>query len=215
MTEVRHLTEEQIAQLKAPFGPEMISPNPRKTFLSTIKAYAIIERLNEVFGVGRWQLHTDYISTYQKKEVTREGKERDVYEVLAKATLDIPEYNIHLEQLGGGEDFVLGDAAKGAVTDALNKCASYLYIGYDVFMGNVQATTKSQPAQAAPVKRNVDFNLLRSAKSIEELTELYNKHVKDMPDGKAKQTAIQILKEVKERLNGVPAPLDKNLEYND
>lgn len=217
MTEIRHLTEEQIAQLKAPFGPEMISPNPRKTFLSTIKAYAIIERLNEVFGVGRWQLHTDYISTYQKKEVTREGKERDVYEVLAKATLDIPEYGIHLEQLGGGEDFVLGDAAKGAVTDALNKNASYLYIGYDVFMGNVPAqTTKSQPTQAAPVKRNVDFNMLRNANSIEELTKLYNEYVKDMSNGKAKDIALEILSERKKALQtSAPVSFDTNLQYND
>ena len=193
--ETKKLTQEQIAQLKAPFGPEMISPNPRKSFLSTIKAYAITERLSEVFGLGSWQLHTDYISTYQKKEVTKEGKERDVYEVLAKATLDIPEYGIHLEQLGGGEDFVLGDAAKGAVTDALNKTASYLYIGYDVFMGNVQA---QEPKKQAT--NFVNFNDIKSATTIQQLSDIYHKQVEGMPDGNAKKTAIDIVKKKKAEL---------------
>lgn len=194
------ITKEIKEALKAPFGPEMISPNPKKPFLSTIKAYAIIERLNEVFGIGTWQLKSGYIQTFQKQETTKEGKVRYLYEVMAKATLDIPTYNIHLEQFGGGEDEVLGDAAKGAVTDALNKCASYLYIGYDVFMGNVPA---QQQTNKSPY---LDFNMITNAQTIDELNNIYNKYVVNMEDGtKMKTAAKNLLTKRKNELKGKEA----------
>lgn len=188
--ETKKLTQEQVAQLKADFDASEISVNPRKTFLSTIKAYSIITRLNTVFGVGSWQLRTEYIATDKHEVTTKEGKTKMMYEVIAKATLDIPEYGIHYEQLGGNEDECYGDSAKGAVTDALNKCASYLWIGYSVYNGDVP--TQQQPAQPQ-TKKYVDFKKIKSATTIQELTTIYNDEVKDLPDGKMKQTAMDIL----------------------
>ena len=197
--DTKKLTEEQVKQLKADFPADAISPCPKKPFLSTIKAYAIVCRLNEVFGVGSWSLKSDYIQTEKKTQLTKEGKERTMYEILAKSTLDIPEYNIHLEQLGGGEDEVLGDAGKSAITDALNKCASYLYIGYSVFNGDVkpqqQQTTKST---------YLDFKMITNAQTIDELTNIYNKYVVNMEDGKKMKTAaINLLTKRKNELKGV------------
>lgn len=199
--ETKRLSKEMIEALKAPFPAEAITPNPKKTFLSSIKAYYIIERMNEVFGVGTWQLRDEIIGTEKVNGVNKEGNPTITYEVLAKATLDIPEYNIHLEQAGGSDDKVWGDAAKGAVTDALNKCASYLYVGYDVFMGKVDT---QQPAQPQP-KRLVDFKKIKSATTIQELTTIYNDEVKDLPDGKMKQTAMDILGKQKKAILGKEA----------
>lgn len=188
--EMKKLSEEQVKQLKADFPVDAISPCPKKPFLSTIKAYSIVCRLNEVFGVGSWSLKSDYIQTEKKTQLTKEGKERPMYEILAKATLDIPEYNIHLEQLGGGEDEVLGDAGKSAITDALNKCASYLYIGYSVFNGDVKP--QQQPIKKA--NKFFDFKLIDQAQTVDELMSIYNEYVEPLEDGtKQKETAIDKL----------------------
>ena len=54
----------------------------------------------------------------------------------------MPEYGIYFECYGGNDNggensrnFDLGDAYKGATTDALTKIGSYLEIGIDVFKG--------------------------------------------------------------------------------
>jgi len=52
-----------------------------------------------------------------------------------RATLSIPRYAIAIEQFGGNDNPDRGDAYKGACTDALSKCASYLGIGMDVYKG--------------------------------------------------------------------------------
>jgi hypothetical protein len=54
---------------------------------------------------------------------------------VVRATLSIPRYAIAIEQFGGNDNPDRGDAYKGACTDALSKCASYLGIGMDVYKG--------------------------------------------------------------------------------
>jgi hypothetical protein len=54
---------------------------------------------------------------------------------VVKGILDIPEYGVHLEQYGGNDNPDMGDAYKGAATDALTKIASYLGIGFDIYKG--------------------------------------------------------------------------------
>ena len=56
------LTKEMVEQLKAPLPPEAISQHPTKTFLSTIKAIYVVERLNDVFGIGQWKVKNDKIN---------------------------------------------------------------------------------------------------------------------------------------------------------
>jgi len=43
--------------------------------------------------------------------------------------------DIYIENFGGNDNADLGDAYKGACTDALTKIGSYLEIGMDVFKG--------------------------------------------------------------------------------
>ena len=115
------LPPELIAKLREPLPPEAVSPNPQKPGLSVIKVIYVVERLNEVFGLNGWRV---------VNEVVENGRM-----VVVKAALKVPKYNIHIEQYGGNDNPDRGDAYKGACTDALSKCASYLGIGMDVYKG--------------------------------------------------------------------------------
>jgi len=130
-------TQEQLkAELYAPLPAEAIKQHPTKTFLSTIKPIYITDRLNEVFGIGQWQTKTENVLV------------NDNGTVVNKTTLIIEEYGIYYECFGGNDNggsgskgFDLGDAFKGATTDALNKIASYLGIGIDVYRGKQSHNT--------------------------------------------------------------------------
>ena len=152
-------TQEQLkAELYAPLPSEAIKQHPTKTFLSTIKPIYITDRLNEVFGIGQWQTKTENVLV------------NDNGTVVNKVVLTVPEYNIYYECFGGNDNggsgskgFDLGDAFKGATTDALNKIASYLGIGIDVYRGKQSHAPNnySKPAQTpapAPMQPSKSFD---------------------------------------------------------
>lgn len=136
------ITAEMREQLRKPLPKEAISKHPTKTYLSTIKAIYVVERLNDVFGVGNWKTKTEVITT-------REIEKRPPM-VIVKSVLTVNEYDIEIEAFGGNDNADLGDAYKGAATDALTKIGSYLEIGIDVFKGlsdkssNTESENKSQ-----------------------------------------------------------------------
>jgi len=115
------LPEDVKTKLKEPLPREAVSPNPEKPGLSVIKVIYVVERLNDVFGLNGWQVCNEIVET---------GKM-----IVVRATLSIPRYGIAVEQFGGNDNPDRGDAYKGACTDALSKCASYLGIGMDVYKG--------------------------------------------------------------------------------
>jgi hypothetical protein len=114
-----------------PLPPEAITKHPTKSYLSSIKAIYVTERFTEVFGVGKW--------------TTKVEKEYVNYEtgmVVVKVTFEVPDHGIYYECFGGNDNggaksknFDLGDAYKGATTDALTKIGSYMGVGIDVFKG--------------------------------------------------------------------------------
>src|ERR1700678_2255837 len=108
-------------KLKEPLPTEAVSPNPLKPGLSAIKVIYVVERLNDVFGLNGWHMDNEVVETGRK--------------IVVRATLAIPKYGIAIEQFGGNDNPDRGDAYKGACTDALSKCASYLGIGMDVYKG--------------------------------------------------------------------------------
>ena len=117
------LSEDQIKRLKAPLPVEAVKPHPTKNYLSSIKAIYVVERLNEVFGLGGWKVANEVVK--------HEGKW-----VVVKSTFEAAEYGIMIPDIFGGNDNAdIGDAYKGACTDALTKIGSYLYIGMDVYKG--------------------------------------------------------------------------------
>lgn len=115
------LPPEVIARLKEPLPAGAVSPNPQKPGLSTIKVIYVVDRLNEVFGMNGWRF---------VGEVVESGPM-----VVVKGSLKVAKYKICIEQYGGNDNADRGDAYKGACTDALSKCASYLGIGMDVYKG--------------------------------------------------------------------------------
>lgn len=120
--EIKTLTAEKQAQLVRPLPAEAVTPHPTKTYLSSIKSIYVTERLNEVFGVGSWRVEVDKVDQANKM-------------VVVKVRLTIPAYGIDYECYGGNDNSDLGDAYKGATTDALTKIASWLGIGQEVFKG--------------------------------------------------------------------------------
>jgi len=119
--EQKSLPTDLLERLKAPLPPEAVSPNPERPGLSVIKVIYVVERLNDVFGLNGWHV---------VNQVVESGRM-----VVVKATVTIPEYGIVIEQYGGNDNPDRGDAYKGACTDALSKCASYLGVGMDVYKG--------------------------------------------------------------------------------
>lgn len=152
----RTITPEQKAALDRRLPDEAVSQHPTKKFLSSIKSIYVTERLNEVFGVGSWRVEMEIVERFERM-------------VVVKLRFSIPEYGIYYECFGGNDNADLGDACKGATTDALTKVCSWLGIGAEVFkdrqtgarvppQSSVQRrpaapAPASQPASVAPKKR--------------------------------------------------------------
>jgi hypothetical protein len=120
-----------LTKLKEPLPIEAVKQHPTKTYLSSIKAIYVTERFNDVFGVGKWT---------QKVEMEYVNHENGM--VIVKVTFEVPTLSIYYESYGGNDNggkqnknFDLGDAYKGATTDAITKIGSYLGVGIDVFKG--------------------------------------------------------------------------------
>lgn len=134
---MENITNQMRLELRKALPNEACKQHPTKKHLTTINPSFVIERLNDVFGVGIWQLRNEVIISDIK-----EGQ------IVVKVSIDIPKYGVHLEQFGGNDNggeetskgernkgFDLGDAFKGACTDGLTKIASYLEIGLSIFQG--------------------------------------------------------------------------------
>ena len=137
--ETLQLPDDVKAKLKEPLPREAVSPNPQKPGLSVIKVIYVVERLNEVFGLNGWHVDNEVVETGRM--------------VVVRATLSIPRYAIAIEQFGGNDNPDRGDAYKGACTDALSKCASYLGIGMDVYKGLYENPGAGRQNGASPATR--------------------------------------------------------------
>tara|TARA_Y100001938_G_C8053630_1_gene413253 strand:- start:680 stop:1384 length:705 start_codon:yes stop_codon:yes gene_type:complete len=136
---INFLTDEQRSIIDVPTPVEMLSENPKQPFLTSVKAYYVIEILNLAFGEFGWL----FDSSAEEK-----GSASVVVKGTLKIRLDNDKEHI-ITQYGGHDSKIRGDAYKGACTDALKKCASYLGICADVFRGDVKPNgvykTKPKP----------------------------------------------------------------------
>lgn len=149
------LTQEQINKLKSPLPPEAITQHPTKSYLSSIKAIYVIERLNDVFGIGSWTCQSEVIN--DKTDM-----------IVVRVILSIPKYGIVMESFGGNnnggennKNFDLGDAYKGATTDALTKACSYLEIGIDVYKGKKSISTNIDIKKETP--KPIDYTAVKKS----------------------------------------------------
>jgi hypothetical protein len=155
--------------LNKPLPPEAISQHPTKTFLSSIKAIYVEERLNDVFGIGAW---TTKVSKADEGEtaVNKAGKAPTM--VVVKVVLEIPAYGIYHECYGGNDNSDLGDAYKGATTDAITKIASYLGIGMEIYKGKGNTASKPKSVVEAKGEPFPSSTLIKgSAPTPQEITE--------------------------------------------
>jgi hypothetical protein len=126
---------EQVTKLGKKLPEWAIKQHPTKKNMSVIHPMAVIERLNEVFGVGGWNFETDFISCDKEVQKTTKG-ERNVYVSAVRGRLTVESEGIKIEQFGGNTNDDKGDTLKGGATDALTKCASYLGIGAEIYKGH-------------------------------------------------------------------------------
>jgi hypothetical protein len=175
--ETKRITDPMREALRKPLPPEAISPHPTKTFLSSIKAIYVVERLNDVFGVGEWNISNEVIS--------REGKW-----IIVKSVFTVNGYSIKIEQFGGNDNSDPGDAYKGAATDALTKIGSYLEIGIDVFKG---LADKPKANAATTAKKDDD---LRPWLNENQLSKIVHRIKNGEPE--LKETAVKEFRMKKE-----------------
>lgn len=142
-----HTTMETQNELKQklyePLPEKAVTQHPTKTYLSSIKAIYVTDRFNEVFGIGKWTT---------KAELIKHNEDSGM--VVVKVIFEVPTMGFYYESFGGNDNggksnknFDLGDAFKGATTDAITKIGSYLGVGIDVFRGE---------ANPSPAKKGKD-----------------------------------------------------------
>jgi len=145
--EIKTIPDEVREELRKPFPAEAISQHPTKTFLSTIKAIYVVERLNDVFGIGGWIMEHEVFSD-----------EQDYVSVKGHIYLREPYKFSTPTQYGGhkktGTNTEPADGYKSAVTDCQSKCASYLEIGIDIFKGLVSPPKDKGKAPTSPKKES-------------------------------------------------------------
>lgn len=138
------MTKEQEQILKTQLPTWAVKDHPTRKGMSAIHPMAIIDVLNEAFGIGKWIFETEFIScdkeiqkvaVWDNGKKTDKTKDREIYVSAVKGTLKVPECNIHIEQFGGSTNDDKGDSLKGGATDALTKCASYLGVGASIYKG--------------------------------------------------------------------------------
>ena len=172
------LSQDQLAILAKPLPPEALKAHPTKkdssgTPMTTIKAIYVIDRLNEAFGVGEWNLKTTYLNHEKINRITQTGKERTEYISAVHTTFSVPYFGIHLECVAGSTNDDLGDALKGGTTDGITKIASYLGIGADIWRGTQpKTTTKPVATKPVPVKPSEPAPAMTPSKSFESPADL-------------------------------------------
>jgi len=151
------LPKEKINQLNQPMPHWAVKKHPVKSNMTVIDPMAVIDRLNEVFGVTGWNFEADCIAWEPFVQKTTKG-DRNMFRAAVKGTFT--QGALKLEQFGGSSNDDLGDALKGGATDALTKIASYLGIGASIYkgMGNTANEMVDEPPAANEEELEDDLN---------------------------------------------------------
>ena len=160
--EMKKITKEQEQQLCQPLPAEAKKKHPSKSYLTTINSIYVTERLNKVFGTGAWQIKSEIIDNSGKM-------------IVVKTTLTIPEYGILYECYGGNDNSDLGDAYKGAVTDAITKIGSWLGIGAEVWKNHPEIVPQKNP-------KVINDRLLDNRERCEKMIAFLEKAYKENPE---------------------------------
>ncbi len=131
--------------LAAPFPEEAIERTEGRVTgrgydTTGIKYQYVVNRLNEVLGLGGWRARRELTV----KEVLLANKDRMAYEAICEITLELGEwvdgtFIVFAESLGDGghRSFSLADARKGAYTNAFKKAAAFFGCGRQAYEGSI------------------------------------------------------------------------------
>ena len=134
--------------------------------MTSINPIFVTGRMNEAFGLGGWQFEPEVINDSDKM-------------VIVRGVLTIPSINARIVQFGGNDNRDRGDAYKGAATDALTKCCSYLGVGAHVWRNNQPSEVESAlPAPAKPRSKPNSASQRKKAEfdRVAELEQTLEKH---------------------------------------
>ena len=144
------LSQIQKDLIAKPLPPEAVTQHPTKTYLSSIKAIYVTERLNEVFWFWGWTIKVKKEEHWEK------------WMVVVHVTFEVPEYWFYYECFwwndNGGEtskNFDLWDAYKWATTDAITKIASWIGIWAEVLKKKKKWGNKTAPKET-PTGETID-----------------------------------------------------------
>jgi hypothetical protein len=186
MSELKKIPKELRELLRKPLPKAALKQHGSKTYLSSINPMYVVERLNDVFGVGAFR--TKYTMQHYNE---KSG------DVVLHGTFEIPEYGVYFEQYGGNNNgganskgFDPGDAFKGAATDFLTKVASYLEIGIDIFKGQQNHNTPDKPAAKAPAQGPAKPSQPQAAPDNSKIFKEYNELLAKLPE--VQQKALKL-----------------------
>ena len=149
--------------LNRPLPQAALKPMPHKQGMTAISPIYVTDRMNEAFGIGGWQFEPEVINDADKM-------------VIVRGVLTIPSINARIVQYGGNDNRDRGDAYKGAATDALTKCCSYLGVGAHVWRNGEPAESEApSPAQPRSKPNSASQRKAKSAR-VAELEEVLGKH---------------------------------------
>ena len=147
------ITPTMTKALTAEFPPEAYKKVTQRGGYMTLQAGYITERLNEVFGVGRWKLEHE-TNSYPETKTNAEGATMVTMHVVTKGHFESLDYDTDTTtQYGSSKlDNPIGDSFKKSVTDCLSKVASQLGVGNSLFKGLIEENGKSKAENKADKK---------------------------------------------------------------
>jgi hypothetical protein len=146
----------QKAILARPLPAWAVKAHPTKTGMSSINSIAVTDRLNEAFGEMGWSLDASIEQIERQQGTYKNGNAYEKIMVVAKVRVTFADGS-YKETYGGNDNADLGDAYKGAVTDALTKIGSWLGIGTHVWKNDPDGSKGDEDSNSG---RGIDLLVL-------------------------------------------------------
>lgn len=183
------LNQETLKKLRAPLPPEAIKPHPTKPYLSQINAIYVVDRLNDVFGLGGWRIKNEIVEKADRMVVIK-----SVFTAWIPGSQPT-DPDIYIEAYGGNDNADLGDAYKGACTDALTKIGSYLGIASDVWKDVYKGAKQSTQTQGGATPAYTGAAIKWINKGTPEWTNLAKHIANAMKGGTTMDTLLKTLRD--------------------
>lgn len=161
------------ALLEKALPKQAVAAHPTKRNLSTIKPIFVTERLNEVFGLGGWYTENEVIHKEAFMQKTKNG-ERPMFRATVSVKMYVQGFDNPFSSFGGSDNDDLGDALKGAVSDAITKIAAvHFHVGVQVYKGEGNTDRVEEIREEDLIKY---ADIISEIHTIEDLKDFYNEN---------------------------------------